>query len=282
MEKIVKKVGNISVKCDSCGADMFIFPCNLRTHKHHFCSRPCVYDYHRKNAVGESSPHWQGGAIKVKCSQCGIDIKRTMSETKDHTNHFCSRECDGKWRSENLRGAVIYNWTGGVKIPCHQCGKEMIRSESRAAAYEHHFCSRVCKGKSYQWRGGAAAGRERLKSDLRARVNSRMATSIGLALKGDKHGRKWESLVGYTANDLILHLKKTMPEGYVWTDFLSGDLEIDHIIPCAVFNYETSDDLDFKKCWDIRNLRLLYKIENRSKGKKIDKPFQPSLAMAVI
>lgn len=242
---------------------------------------------------GELSPRWEGGPVKVKCGQCGGDLERSKAEIKEHKVHFCSKECDGKWRSENRRGVKIYNWTGGpVKVSCDQCGVEVLKARYKVKAYDHHFCGRACMAmwhsenmggeKAYQWRGGARAGRERLKTNLKARINARMSTAIGISLKGNKNGQGWENLVGYTAKDLILSLKKTMPKGYTWEDFLSGELEIDHIIPCKVFNFETPDDLDFKKCWDIRNLRLLHKIKNRSKGGKIEKPFQPSLAMAVM
>ena len=54
--------------------------------------------------------------------------------------------------------------------------------------------------------------------------------------------------------------------------------EIDHRIPLAAFNFKTIDDLDFHKAWHIKNLQPLGVRENRSKGAKLEKPFQPSLA----
>ncbi|GAJ03173.1 unnamed protein product, partial [marine sediment metagenome] len=51
----------------------------------------------------------------------------------------------------------------------------------------------------------------------------------------------------------------------------------DHIVPIAVFNFTRPEHTDFKRCWDLSNLRLLPDKENMTKSDKIDKPFQPAL-----
>ena len=115
------------------------------------------------------------------------------------------------------------------------------------------------------------------KTNLKYNLNCRMVTAIGLSLKGNKAGRHWEDLVGYTLNDLIKHLKKTMPPYYCWKDFLEAKLEVDHIYPIAIFNFTKPNDYDFQRCWSLKNLRLLPKRENRKKRDKLTKPFQPAL-----
>jgi len=115
------------------------------------------------------------------------------------------------------------------------------------------------------------------KIDLKFNLNDRLKTSIRTSLKGNKDGYHWEDLVGYTLNDLIKHLKKTMPKGYMWQDFLNGKLQIDHIIPKSVFNFDKPEHSDFKKCWALENLRLLPARENLIKHNKLLKPFQPAL-----
>lgn len=115
------------------------------------------------------------------------------------------------------------------------------------------------------------------KTDLKYNLNHRMKTSIGIALKGNKSGRGWETLVEYTVEDLIKRLKKTMPKGYTWQDFLDSKLHIDHIIPRSVFNYTKPEHIDFKYCWELKNLRLLPARENLIKAAKLSRPFQPAL-----
>ncbi len=118
---------------------------------------------------------------------------------------------------------------------------------------------------------------ERLKTDIKFRLNRNVSRLIRKALKGNKAGRRWGSLVGYTLNDLIDRLKNTMPVGYTWKDFLSGELHIDHIIPISAFNFTKPEHTDFKRCWELENLQLLPAKENLIKHNNLDKPFQPAL-----
>lgn len=118
---------------------------------------------------------------------------------------------------------------------------------------------------------------ERLKTDIKFRLNRNVSRLIRKALKGNKAGRKWGSLVGYTLNDLIDRLKNTIPVGYTWQDFLQGKLHIDHIIPVSAFNFSKPEHTDFKRCWALSNLQLLPAKENLIKRNHIDKPFQPAL-----
>jgi 5-methylcytosine-specific restriction endonuclease McrA len=98
-----------------------------------------------------------------------------------------------------------------------------------------------------------------------------------MSLKGNKAGRRWEPLAGYTLSDLIKRLNKTMPEGYTWQDYLTGKLQVDHIIPRSVFNFTRPEHTDFKRCWALNNLRLLPARENSIKSNHLKKPFQPAL-----
>ena len=105
-----------------------------------------------------------------------------------------------------------------------------------------------------------------------------MSRYIRFALKGNKNGRSWEKIVGYTRKDLVRKLKATIPKGYIWQDFMDGKLHIDHKIPIAAFNFKTTNDVDFGKCWALKNLQLLPAKKNLQKSAKLDRPFQPSFA----
>ncbi len=106
-----------------------------------------------------------------------------------------------------------------------------------------------------------------------------MACSINQSLKGNKNGRSWEKLVGYTLDDLIRHLERHFLPGMTWQNRGRGGWHIDHKNPVSAFNFETTDDLDFQKCWNLKNLRPLWEPDNLKKSDRIESPFQPSLAM---
>jgi len=93
---------------------------------------------------------------------------------------------------------------------------------------------------------------------------------------GAKAGRRWESLVGYTVDQLRVHLEKKFAPDMTW-DNHGTHWHIDHKIPIAAFNFKTPDDIDFKKCWSLKNLQPLESKANLIKGPRLDKPFQPSL-----
>ncbi|MBA7535324.1 hypothetical protein ES705_27577 [subsurface metagenome] len=121
--------------------------------------------------------------------------------------------------------------------------------------------------------------RNKYKIDLKYNLNQRMSRAILKALKGNKANRHWENLVGYTIRDLERRLKRTMPQGYTWQDYLEGKLHIDHVIPKSAFNFTRPEHTDFKRCWALENLRLLPAKENLIKHNHLNKPFQPTLRL---
>lgn len=123
--------------------------------------------------------------------------------------------------------------------------------------------------------------KDRRKTDFKFNLNIKVSVAIRSSLKGNKKGRHWENLVGYTLNDLIKRLKRNIPEGYVWNDFIKSKLQIDHIIPISVFNFTKPEHIDFKRCWSLENLRLLPAKENFKKNNLLIKPFQPALKLSI-
>lgn len=97
-----------------------------------------------------------------------------------------------------------------------------------------------------------------------------MARTIGECLKGKKAGRKWEHLVGYTLQDLIIHLEAQFDEKMNWSNY--GKWEVDHIKPKSLFVYVSPEDSEFKKCWALKNLQPLEKSANRKKFNHYKEP----------
>jgi len=98
------------------------------------------------------------------------------------------------------------------------------------------------------------------------KLDSCMASAIYQVLKTKKAGRRWESLVGYTIEDLIKHLESKFEPWMTWDNY--GEWEIDHKKPKSLFNYEIAEDIEFRKCWALENLQPLEKSANRKKHNK--------------
>jgi hypothetical protein len=95
------------------------------------------------------------------------------------------------------------------------------------------------------------------------RVHSNMSRSIRSCIHSGKNGRKWESIVGYTRDELVAHLESQFKEGMTWENY--GAWEIDHIRPKASFAFQSDADAEFKECWKLSNLQPLWMPENRRK-----------------
>jgi hypothetical protein len=127
--------------------------------------------------------------------------------------------------------------------------------------------------KIYRCKSGA-----KQRGTPQGRLNNTMSAGINSALRGRKRGRRWENLVGYGVGQLKKHLESLFSPGMTWENY-GVVWEIDHKTPKAVFNFEEAEDIDFKACWCLENLRPLGKSENRKKYNKLDRPFQPSLML---
>lgn len=171
------------------------------------------------------------------------------------------------------------NRADGYQVACKDCckrwkreNKEIVNRSNRKSKRKHRDKIRIA---------GIEYRNKKYRTDPAYKTNVLMALGVRYSLKGNKNGARWTGLVGYSVQELMTRLKKTMPSGYCWDDYLSGGLQIDHIIPVTAFNITSPQDIDFKRCWALKNLRLLPAEENLRKRDTVEKPFQPSLALAV-
>lgn len=98
----------------------------------------------------------------------------------------------------------------------------------------------------------------RLEATIRARIHATLAS-------GKKSGKKFSAL-GYSSDELAVHLERQFAKGMSWANY--GEWHVDHIVPLASFNYETPEDEDFRRAWALPNLRPLWANNNMMKGAK--------------
>lgn len=123
------------------------------------------------------------------------------------------------------------------------------------------------------------AVKRRYREDVRFAIDARVRASVHKHLRsvGETKSKRMREILGYGAEQLQSRLLETMPKGCDWADFLSGGLQIDHIIPLSAFNFERLTDFDFRRAWALDNLQLLHSAENIKKSDSLDGHFQPSL-----
>lgn len=144
-----------------------------------------------------------------------------------------------------------------------------VRAKNAAA---HRGRTPWNKGNDWHKDGGArewrrAYMRRRREAHPTARIMDKIRASVSQCLKNGKGGRSWEALLGYSRDELLAHLARTIPDGWAWADYISGALHLDHIIPISAFKIESERDL--RACWALSNLRLIPAAENLRKGAKL-------------
>jgi hypothetical protein len=102
------------------------------------------------------------------------------------------------------------------------------------------------------------------KHNLKHRINSAISAGVWQSLKGQKGGKSWEAVVGYSLSDLINHIEPLMIKGMTWDNY--GPVwHIDHIKP-------KSKCESIEEAWSILNLQPLFKQDNLRKGNKFECP----------
>ena len=116
-------------------------------------------------------------------------------------------------------------------------------------------------------------------TDLNYKLSSLYRCRIYIAIKDNSKSKKTMEILGCNIEEFILYLEKKFLPEMNWENH--GDIwEIDHILPCASFDFTQEGDLE--KCFHYSNHQPLFKtteiaesfgytdqIGNRNKGKKL-------------
>lgn len=184
----------------------------------------------------------------IVCLDCGVTCERAPQATRClecAEEHKKQRE--SKWRSAND------NKLKEDKRRYHEENAEVIRQRVK------------------DWRLANPEKRReqttRRRKDPRYRLRYAISNGIRLSLLGNKRGRSWEKLVGYSLDELMRHLERQFLSGMTWENY-GPDWHVDHIIADSDFDYETPECADFKAAWALTNLRPLWANDNVRKSNK--------------
>lgn len=112
--------------------------------------------------------------------------------------------------------------------------------------------------------------KKRIKEDIKFRIRHTFSSAISARLRKRISGKKNKSTfkdLPYTLEDLMKHLEKRFTEGMSWNNY--GKWHIDHKIPDCKFDYKSTKDKFFQKCWSLDNLQPMWAIDNIKKGSKL-------------
>lgn len=183
--------------------------------------------------------------MKKNCINCGVEFYYTRSDKV-----YCSKSCkNNMWFRKNKSHKNEYDRKRRLDNPevFTKYTKEFrLRNPNKRYSYDKKLLQKSFKHRFY-------------KSCLTAIKRS--------YVKNNKETKcKYFLFLNISYVDLKNHLIKTLPVGYVWNDYITGKLHIDHIKPHSLFEYENYNSKQFKECWSINNLRLLEKEKNIKKS----------------
>jgi hypothetical protein len=217
---------------------------------------------------------------RIVCDQCRREVRRAK-----HRRNAASRRKRRAAKMCSGCGAELLGLrASGPKTRCEPCRNQARETEAqRRAGTKQRRTERLAAERKRlnrpppSWPHDAHVRRYRdvIRARQRSRANhstpkgrleGRLKTAIKKALRGRKNGRRWESLVGYSLDDLHQHLERQFRGRMSWANM--GRWHIDHIVPRAAFNYAEASDPDFKACWALSNLRPLWGKANMQKSDK--------------
>ena len=187
--------------------------------------------------------------------------KKWYQEHKKEKNQ-CSKQWYQKhkeekkqWRQEHKKEKNQYN------KQYNQEHKEEKKQYNKQWRQDHR---EQTKQYNKQW------SKNRYQIDIMYRLNRIIRSAIKQSLKKNslsKNHRPWETLVGFTIQELKLHLEKQFDSNMNWNNH-GTYWHLDHIIPLSSLKFSSVNDENFKFLWCLTNLQPLFGPENISKSNK--------------
>lgn len=192
-----------------------------------------------------------------KCSKCKTD-KELSCFGKD------------KHRPDGLTGACLECRRAGDKKHYHKNKEKRIANTRKW--YLLHQEEQQKKGrernkarKHILYPQNTVYRKERKNKDPNFRLRLTIRTRVYDALKGRaKKSASSENLLGCSVDEARKHIESLWTEGMTWDNH--GEWHIDHIRPCASFDFTDPDQQ--RECFNYKNLQPLWKKDNLQKGDK--------------
>lgn len=129
-------LNKVTKPCTNCGESIKRWPSGFYG-EGQFCDPDCWSEWLANQMVGESNRFWDGGPITVECATCGEQKEVCRSESEKRDRHFCDKDCQGEWLSENRTGEDANRWFGGYE---GYYGPSWQRQRRKALERDGHQC----------------------------------------------------------------------------------------------------------------------------------------------
>lgn len=118
----------------------------------------------------------------------------------------------------------------------------------------------------------------RLKEQTRLRRRGRCGEAAKAIRRAVRGAGSLPKFLGYTSDDLRVHLESLFTDGMSWEAFHRGDIHVDHKTPLA--HFDLTDDNQVREAWALNNLQPLWAADNIAKGAMTDEEWRASASVA--
>lgn len=240
------------------------------------CRECCNNHYRQKTA------HKFGMVDMPKCQICNTEIQRN-NKYKLCAKHIYHNDIVKKRINDHSKINSPMRWRN--RTP-EQIEKDRQANKIAALKYRENNKERLLE-MSKNWAKNnpdkvkeiQKKRRAKRKQDIKYLISERISQSIRRITKNkvSKNFVSWQKLLGFTKEDFRTYFESKFQPGMTWDHFLKGEIHIDHIIPNSHFKYTSTNDYEFKLCWNINNLQPLWKVDNLSKKDKLPPNYQELL-----
>lgn len=230
--------------------------------------REDYYQANREKIVGKGKVWYKNNVEK-----CKQDNRKNHQKNRERDNKQ-SREYGRKHREKIVQN--VKNWQ-----------KKHRKSINQRKREEYSLGISKFNNKDYFNNHHKKYFKNKYDLDINFRIYRIISSIISRSLKGNKHGRHWEDLVGWKLGEGMKYLESQFTLGMSWSNYgwyidehgvKQLGWEIDHIKAKSEFNITSYDCVNFKRLWALSNLRPMWAttrvingieyIGNRNKSNK--------------
>jgi len=200
--------------------------------------------------------------------------KMRNGEIKMYLSIYC-KECEvqksQEWRTANPESVRAYNAREDVKQKKKNWDTKHYKDRTS------YFQERYLKNRdkiSLTWQTPEFKERKRKSKSKRKhndpifRIRENISNAILKALRKGKSNKAGQSILrylGYSIQELKEHLESQFDNHMSWDNY-GNYWHIDHVMPQSDFPYTSMEDENFKRCWELSNLRPLEAKQNMVDG----------------
>lgn len=115
----------------------------------------------------------------------------------------------------------------------------------------------------------SALSKQRRAVDPKFRITTNLRTRLYIVIRkalGKKSNQTFK-LLGCSVESFMIYLESLFEPGMSWDNYGNNGWEIDHVVPCALFDLSTPAQQAI--CFHFSNLQPMWMSENRSKKSKV-------------